>query len=283
MKSTELIDSDNKEFEVIEFLCASKTRKQDECEDYLVVNNNYIAVIDGATSKNSNSYNGKKGGKIAAELIANCLQNKNFDAHSGQKFLIDYIQSELKAYAKANQLEKRGIHLCASAVVYNAAKRQILTVGDCQFLIDGKHYTFHNKVDTVLSEARSLAIHMLIQSGKTEEDLLVNDISRELIIEELKMQRWLENTDDEYGYSIFSNQGSVNDYTVTDVPPGSEVILASDGYPELFESLKESEDRLNEIIRLDPLCYKIYKSTKGLKKGNTHFDDRTYIRFRTKM
>ena len=87
-------------------------------------------------------------------------------------------------------------------------------------------------------------------------------------------------TDDEYGYSVFSNQGSVKTISVTDVPPGSEIVFASDGYPELFGTLAESEDRLNELIRLDPLCYKIYKSTKGLMSQCTHFDDRSYIRFR---
>ena len=90
----------------------------------------------------------------------------------------------------------------------------------------------------------------------------------------------VENCEDEYGYSVFSSLGTVKSVSVTDVPPGSEVVLASDGYPELFGTLAESEARLNELIRLDPLCYKIYKSTKGLMDKCTHFDDRSYIRFR---
>jgi len=147
-------------------------------------------------------------------------------------------------------------------------------------MLNGEHHTFYKKVDTILSESRSLAIHMLLQSGYTEEDLMRKDLARELILGELKMQQHLENREDEYGYSVFSSQGSVKNIYVTDVPPGSEIVLASDGYPELFATLSESEARLDELVRLDPLCYKIFKSTKGLMKDCKHFDDRCYIRFR---
>lgn len=267
------------EFKVIEQLCASKTANPQDCEDILVVNSDYIAVIDGATSLNARKYQGKTGGKIAAELIAQCLQtgwlNSQFDCETA----IGRIQAELQAYSKAHQLQESCIHLCASAVIYHVAKRQIWTVGDCQFILNGKHYTFTKKVDTILAETRSLAVHMLLQSGYTEQDLLRKDVARDLILDALKLQKSLENSDDEFGYGVFSSQGHVKNPSVINVPPGSEVILASDGYPELFSTLKESEDRLNELIRTDPLCYRYNKATKGLMEGNTHFDDRTYIRF----
>lgn len=265
---------------VIEQFCASKTILPEDCEDVVVVCDNYIAVIDGATSKTGNRFGGKTGGKIAAELIASYLQSGLIDSNMDYKTAVCRIQAELQEYARLHRLEEQDIHLCASAVIYSIAKRQIWAVGDCQFLLNNKHYTFYKKVDTILSDARSLAIHMLLQAGHTEEELMQKDLARQLILDELKMQQHLENSDDEYGYSVFSSQGSVKTASVTDVPPGSEVVLASDGYPELFGTLAESEARLNELIRLDPLCYKIYKSTKGLMDKCTHFDDRSYIRFR---
>ena len=267
-------------FGIIEQFCASKTVVPEDCEDIIVTCENYIAVIDGATSKTDNRFEGKTGGKIAAELIASYLQTGLIDSNMDYKTATCRIQAELQTYAQQHQLEQQGIHLCASAVIYSIAKRQIWAVGDCQFLLNKKHYTFYKKVDTILSDARSLAMHMLLQSGHTEEDLMKEDLARKLILDELKMQQHLENQDDEYGYSVFSSRGSVKTVSVTDVPPGSEVVLASDGYPELFGTLAESEARLNELIRLDPLCYKIYKSTKGLMNNCTHFDDRSYIRFR---
>ncbi len=265
---------------VIEQFCSSKTIIPEACEDELVVTDKFIAVIDGATSKTTNTFQGKTGGKITAELIASYLKTGLIDSGMDYKTATCRIQAEIQEYAQKHQLEKNGIHLCASAVIYNVPKRQIWSVGDCQFLLNGKHYTFYKKVDTILSDARSLIIHMLLRSGLKEDDLKKDDRSRSLILDELKLQQNLENVDDEYGYSVFSSQGNVKNVYVTDVPPGSEVVLASDGYPELFGTLEESEARLNELIRVDPLCYKFYKSTKGLMENCTHFDDRTYIRFR---
>lgn len=55
--------------------------------------------------------------------------------------------------------------------------------------------------------------------------------------------------------------------------------MASDGYPDLCETLRESEEKLKILLEKDPLMISIYKSTKGLQKGNTSFDDRAYISF----
>ena len=146
-------------------------------------------------------------------------------------------------------------------------------------MLDGQRYTFTKKVDEVMSQLRSLLVNTLICSGKTEEELLSEDTARNQIIDELKMQRFLENTNGEFGYSVFSDHGDIQDVFILDVKPGSEVILASDGYPVLWETLQKSEDSLRDLLETDPLCYKKIKSTKGLTRGNQSFDDRSYIRF----
>lgn len=265
---------------IIEQFCTSKNDMPEKCEDIIVVSENFIAVIDGATSKTNNTFEGKTGGRIAAEQIKSYLTSKVIDPEMDYKTAICRIQAELQEYAQKKQLEEKGVHLCASAVIYSIAKRQIWAVGDCQFILNKKHYTFYKKVDTILSDTRSMAMHMFLQSGYTEEDMKKEDLARGLILDELRMQHYLENQDDEYGYSVFSSQGSVKNVSVTEVPLGSEIVLASDGYPELFTSLSESEARLKELIRLDPLCYKMYKSTKGLMENCTRFDDCSYIRFK---
>lgn len=73
-----------------------------------------------------------------------------------------------------------------------------------------------------------------------------------------------------------------------------DIILASDGYPELKSTLEESEQALHKILEEDPLLFRQFKSTKGKivkppsfgdhsskKTGATSFDDRTYVRIRT--
>ena len=44
------------------------------------------------------------------------------------------------------------------------------------------------------------------------------------------------------------------------------------------DTLEGSEQALQEILRDDPLLFRQYKSTKGMKEGDISFDDRTYVK-----
>lgn len=264
---------------LIEQFCKSKTGVEQDCEDLIFISDQYIAVIDGATSKSSTLFDGKTGGRIAAECIAQSLANPSWDPRADARTVVNAIQASLKACSNEKRLES--VHLCASAVIYSVKKRQVWTVGDCQFIVNGKLLTFGKRVDAILSETRSLAIQMLFASGISEEDLLKHDKAREMIMPLLKMQEQLENNPSEYGYSVFSDHGEVSNVSITDVPEGAELVLASDGYPELKPSLEESEKTLCLLLKEDPLCYKTFKSTKGLSTGQQSFDDRSFVRFKT--
>ena len=261
-----------------ESLCKGKTEVEDENEDIIVINDKFIAVIDGATSKSDTLIDGKKEGRISSEFLRDFIINELPDSIDG-KTAVARMQAAMKNYSEKNHFKEKGIHLCASAVIFSVMRNQIWSVGDCQFMLDGQRYTFTKKVDEVMSQLRSLLVNTLICSGKTEEELLSEDTARNQIIDELKMQRFLENTNGEFGYSVFSDHGDIQDVFILDVKPGSEVILASDGYPVLWETLQKSEDSLRDLLETDPLCYKKIKSTKGLTRGNQSFDDRSYIRF----
>ena len=59
----------------------------------------------------------------------------------------------------------------------------------------------------------------------------------------------------------------------------NEIVFASDGYPFLCNTLAESEQKLDEQRRNDPLNIHTFKATKAFVEGNNSFDDRTYVRF----
>ena len=59
-----------------------------------------------------------------------------------------------------------------------------------------------------------------------------------------------------------------------------DIVLASDGYPFLEPTLAETEARLEEQRRNDPLNIGTFKATKAFVEGNNSFDDRSYIRFK---
>ena len=51
------------------------------------------------------------------------------------------------------------------------------------------------------------------------------------------------------------------------------------GYPFLRSTLAESEETLSQQLRKDPQNIETFLATKGIKEGNSSFDDRAFIRF----
>ena len=119
------------------------------------------------------------------------------------------------------------------------------------------------------------------QKEHGEEQVIANDIGREYILPIIAKQSLLANSEDsEYGYDVLDGINiKIENVKIYKVKKGDEIVLASDGYPELENTLEASEKILKEILKTDTLLINKFKSTKGLQKGNNSFDDRTYIRF----
>ena len=267
----------NDKYRIIEFFSQGKNILQEKNEDQIYFDEHYIAVIDGVTDKTENNKE-KTGGKIAGDIIIASLSNFN----GGENFttVVKEIQKNLYDYNKKNPVE----YLSASAVIYSVDRKEIWSIGDCQFSIDGKVKSNKNFIDSVYSQMRSIAITALLEEGYTEEDILKQDKAREYLLPFLRLQKNLENKNNPYGYCVFNGSCSPDNFpiekvTILSVERNTEIIFASDGYPLLKKNLEESEKYLEKIIEKDPLCYREYLSTKGLKEGFYSFDDRTYVRF----
>lgn len=258
----------------------SKTGSREKNEDAVYYNADFIAVIDGATSKTEAELDGETGGRLCARQIVNTIRNLKGDITAPEA--ARQIWLDLKEMENKYRLEEKGIHSCASAVIFSCFRKEIWLVGDCRYMINGKEYSGIKQIDRILSEARAAAVHMLLGKGITEEQLMEHDLSREMILPLLREQKYLENGPEPYGYPVFNCYTEPGDIIIRKVPDKSSIVLASDGYPVLKGTLAESERELSEILKNDPLCYKVYCSTKGLKKGNVSFDDRSYIRFSLK-
>lgn len=64
---------------IIEQLVVGK-KSQEECEDGIIVNENFAAVIDGSTSKTPIRMNGFcSNGRYCMELIKNCINSISSD------------------------------------------------------------------------------------------------------------------------------------------------------------------------------------------------------------
>lgn len=268
---------------IIESFISSKYEDQALCEDGLIINSNVIAVIDGVTAKSTYKWNGKSSGRYAMEIIEKALE-KGVST-----------QSPLAFFSALNQILRHAVQQhpeCsiedrprASVIAYVVGKQEIWSYGDCRCIVGDEYFSHEKKIDIALSNKRAAIIEERLADSNTYFDLQQHDFGREAIMDDLMHQFKYENVHYlvdgcDYGYPVLNGGDICEDMiTVHKVPKGAMTVLASDGYPVLKRTLRDSEVELERIIKCDPLCFKVYKSTKGLSPECVSFDDRTYIRF----
>ena len=273
-------------YEIIESFTRGKSSVE-KCEDGIVCTQDYVAVVDGSTSKNDFTFNGMTTGRNAMYIIVRAI--KEMPNYLNAIEVINFISNKIKSvYDSCCLTERMKINpherFTASAAIYCNRLNKVLMVGDCQCMVDGVLYKNDKSVDKIMSEARSLYNNVEILNGKTINQLQESDNGRKFIMPFLKNQTILQNhSKSSLGYSVFDGfevlNSKVKKISVTNA---SEIILASDGYPILKQTLEESEKALHYILKKDPLCINEYKSTKGLIAGNNSYDDRSYIKIKCK-
>ena len=259
---------------VLEQFIMGKNEDQALCEDGLFVNDDFIAVFDGVTSKSSRTFGGKTGGRAAMEKAVEAMSVMPYNIEA--KELFEKINSAVLSLYNGESTGEAAV----CGIVFSKYKKQIWSLGDCQCRINSQYYTHEKEVDTLLSNVRALVLELARLEGATDEELLQNDIGRHFILPILKKQHLLANSDSRFGYAVINGTPlSYNKIETHTVNEGDTVVLASDGYPFLFASLEQCENELNRIIKENPLCDNDYVSTKGIATGNKSFDDRTFIKF----
>ena len=246
-------------------------KSPESCEDGLVVTADFIAVIDGSTSKTPHHLSpDMKNGRYAMVLISEYIQHELKPESTVENFcegVTSYIYN--KVYHQQGIEEQMQAHpeerLTASAILYSKAKNEVWMVGDCQAI---------RRVE-------------LIRRGFTPQEARKT-------IEPLLIQAMLEGQNKTYtvidGFPIYQKgvkvvslnapQKNVETDVADSLPlPTKEIVLASDGYPFLKPTLAESEEALAHLLAYDPQCTHKFIATKGIVEGNKSFDDRTYIRF----
>jgi len=255
--------------EIKEQKCCAK--EENTCGDKPVICDHFIAVIDGATPKGEKLWNGQKGDAYVAGIIAEAIEGLNQDIIATEA--IEIINQKVKEqYDDFDSLDPAE-RLQASIVIYSVARKEIWSFGDCKFLINDKEYQDVKKGDILLADLRAFVMECAEVSGKQID-------GREQILPFLKVYPLLANTDLSFGYDVINGGVIHADHVkVYPVQTGDCVVLASDGYPKLFDTLDESETYLAKALQEDPQCTGILRGTKGIAKQGSSFDDRTYIRF----
>ena len=283
-------------------------KSQEACEDGMVITDDFIAVIDGSTSKTPKHLNpDMKNGRYAMMLISEYIREELKADASVDDFcqgVTAFIYN--KVYEKLGVEERLKEHpeerLTASAILYSRTRNEVWMVGDCQAIIAGKLYEngkpYEEKIarkrveliEQGLSpaEARKQIEPLLIKamlSGQNQTYTVIDGfpIYREgvkvvSVSDSSSVQDSVSSSDSCSGQDPVSCSGSAS---ASDTIPSSssEIVLASDGYPFLKPTLAASEAALAEQIANDPQNIHSFIATKGIVEGNKSFDDRTYIRF----
>lgn len=277
-------------------------KSQEACEDGMVVTDDFIAVIDGSTSKTPKHLNpDMKNGRYAMMLISEYIREELKADASVDDFcqgVTAYIYN--KVYEKLGVEERLKEHpeerLTASAILYSRTRNEVWMVGDCQAIIAGKPYENGKPYEEKIARKRVELIEQGLSPAEARKQ-----------IEPLLIKAMLSGQNQTYtvidGFPIYregvkvvsvSESCSVQDsvpasdsvpcsdsVSASDTIPSSssEIVLASDGYPFLKPTLAASEAALAEQIANDPQNIHSFIATKGIVEGNKSFDDRTYIRF----
>lgn len=167
--------------------------------------------------------------------------------------------------------------MTASVVLFSRLRREIWMIGDCICLLNGELFENPKPYEQALAEMRAEKVKEMLASGKTSDDILIDDIARKAIIPYMLQEMKNQNVT----YSVIDGFPIPEQFVpVIALDFRSwELVFASDGYPFLCPTLAESEARLHHQRESDPLNIGQFKATKGFTPGNISFDDRTYIRF----
>ncbi len=172
----------------------------------------------------------------------------------------------------------------AALIVLSIPRRELWFVGDCQCMVDDRLIQNTKPVDDITAQARAMFLETKLQKGATIEALRQNDTGRAFILPLLKQQQLFQNNPaaGPYCYAVIDGFFVPDEgIRIEPVPPATQtLILASDGYPLLKESLEASEHELHHILEEDPLLFRLYKSTSGVQIGAASYDDRAYIKLR---
>ena len=245
------------------------------CEDAIFQNDYFVAVIDGVTAKGRRLYKGMTSGAYAADVLCRELVHMKADAAAAEVILA--LNEALRSAACEDAPPEDRPQ--ANLVIFSRDKSEIWLFGDCQFMAGGDAFSFPKEVDLLLASLRAFIAQDLIRQGMSPD--AASSESRERIMPYLKAQSGFANSAGPYGYDVLDG-GNINTDHIRIVPvrSGDLVVLASDGYPKLFETLEESERYLREMLERDPYCINENRQTKGLSDGNLSYDDRAYISFR---
>jgi glycerophosphoryl diester phosphodiesterase len=163
--------------EIIEQALIAKN-PQKKNEDGIVVTNDFVAVIDGSTSKSQYRHSLlRSNGRYAMQLTARYIRRME-KTTTCEQFLTG-VTAYIRKHYKKSMLPRLEEHpedrLTCSAIIFSRVCREIWMVGDCQCLIGQEYYDNPKPYEDELAAMRAEEVKRQLAEGKSADDLLRND------------------------------------------------------------------------------------------------------------
>ena len=265
--------------QIIEQTIVAK-RPDRKSEDGIVVTDDFVAVIDGSTSKSAQRYShSDSNGRYAMKLVARFVSHMPATTSCHQFCTgVTSLFSDTMCHRWLHHrrpLPDPVDRLAASAVIYSRLRREVWMVGDCLCLVDGTLFENPKPYEAELARRRA----DIISRSTDPQQYLINDTARQQILPDMmRIMRQQQNVT----YAVIDGS-SIPEQHVRILPldfQPHEVVLSSDGYPLLCPTLEASEAALARQLTKDPLNIGSFQATKGCMEGNRSFDDRAYLRLK---
>jgi len=267
-------------FEVVEQFVEAKNDAR-VCEDIIVAADNFVAVIDGASDATGASFNGLTGGRLAAEAVADAIRGlpTATDARTFADTLSEAVRESVAAVAGDLGPDVRWPVAVAACV--SRETRQVWRVGDCNIVIGGVFHPGEVGVDGASCRFRAAVNTALVNQGMSVSEIIETDPGHKAARVLIDQQQHLANRVSPWGFGCFNGQRVPDEYLeIIAIPEtATEVVLASDGYPEVRGSLAATEAALRALIERDPAAMsEMWAMGKPMKPGANAPDDRAYLR-----
>ena len=114
------------------------------CEDGIVVTPDFIAVIDGSTSKSRYRHSlWRSNGRQAMRIVSRYI--RRMPANTTSEQFLTGVTAAVRRHYRRSMLERLAEHpedrLTCSVIVYSRLCREVWMAGDCQCLIGDEYFS----------------------------------------------------------------------------------------------------------------------------------------------
>ena len=241
-----------------------------------------MVVPDGGTGKDAPTYNGRTGGRFAAEWLLGALAG--LPPGIGAPAALGAFSG-----APASCGHRRGGHNPANPPdatmgVYSAVRREGWRFDDINLRLGAVcPEPPAQPTDAITTAFRAALLEAYLAGGASQESLMADDPSWSALLPLLARQGVFANLPAPHplGYGVVNAAIVLAHHRqVYLVPAGTEVVLASDGYLSAEGELAQSEAVLADVLAADLLLIRRYQGFRPAHAGGS-FDDRCWVRFTT--